>query len=71
MTTAFPVSEAIGTLQPGAYAMIARPTDVTTDSWRGVATQWFIVSDLGLTGLLRRRRRARVRSLARRRDADR
>ena len=49
VTTAFPVSEAIGTLQPGAYAMIARPTDVTAESWRGVATQWFIVSDLGLT----------------------
>jgi hypothetical protein len=49
VTTAFPVSEAIGTLQPGAYAMIAKPADVTQDSWRAVSTQWFIVSDLGLT----------------------
>ncbi|MFA5949127.1 MAG: alpha-2-macroglobulin [Hyphomicrobium sp.] len=49
VTTAFPVSEAIGKLQPGAYAMIARPVGVTEDSWRNVATQWFIVSDLGLT----------------------
>ena len=27
VTTAFPVGEAIGVLQPGAYAMIARPTE--------------------------------------------
>jgi uncharacterized protein YfaS (alpha-2-macroglobulin family) len=49
VTAAFPVSEAIGELKPGAYAMIARPADVTQDSWREQATQWFIVSDLGLT----------------------
>ncbi len=50
VTVAFPVSEAIGELKPGAYAMIARPTEQSdTDSWREQATQWFIVSDLGLT----------------------
>lgn len=49
VTTAFPVNEAIGKLEPGAYAMVARPADVTEESWRAVATQWFIVSDLGLT----------------------
>ena len=49
VTAAFPVSEAIGTLQPGAYAMIARPADVPQETWREQATQWFIVSDLGLT----------------------
>ena len=50
VTAAFPVSEAIGNLQPGAYAMIARPADVAQqDTWREQATQWFIVSDLGLT----------------------
>jgi alpha-2-macroglobulin len=49
VTTAFPVGEAIGELKPGAYAMIARPTDKAQASWRGRATQWFIVSDLGLT----------------------
>lgn len=49
VTAAFPVSEAIGELKPGAYAMIARPADVTQDTWREQATQWFIVSDLGLT----------------------
>ncbi len=50
VTVAFPVSEAIGELKPGAYAMIARPAEQSdNDSWREQATQWFIVSDLGLT----------------------
>ncbi|MCC7251498.1 alpha-2-macroglobulin [Hyphomicrobium sp.] len=50
VTVAFPVSEAIGELKPGAYAMIARPEEANPDeSWREQATQWFIVSDLGLT----------------------
>ena len=49
VTTAFPVSEAIGALKPGVYAMIARPSDKTEEDYQGVATQWFIVSDLGLT----------------------
>lgn len=51
VTVAFPVSEAIGELKPGAYAMIARPAEQSggDDHWREQATQWFIVSDLGLT----------------------
>lgn len=49
VTAAFPVSEAIGELKPGAYAMVARASDSNEDSWREQATQWFIVSDLGLT----------------------
>lgn len=50
VTVAFPVSEAIGELKPGAYAMIARPAEQgDNDIWREQATQWFIVSDLGLT----------------------
>ncbi len=51
VTTAFPVSDAIGQLKPGAYAMIARPAGKSGgEDYSGVATQWFIVSDLGLTG---------------------
>ncbi len=49
VTTAFPVGEAVGELKPGAYALVARPTDKKDDDWRGLSTQWFIVSDLGLT----------------------
>lgn len=51
VTTAFPVSDAIGALKPGAYAMVARPSDKKDDNGGELATQWFIVSDLGLTAL--------------------
>jgi len=48
VTTAFPVSEAIAKLEPGVYALVARPvTKGSSDN--GWATQWFVVSDLGLT----------------------
>ena len=72
MTTAFPVTDAIGTLKPGVYAMIARPHEKSTRSLAtSVATQWFIVSDLGLTAFTGDDGvHAFVRSL-RGRDADR
>jgi uncharacterized protein YfaS (alpha-2-macroglobulin family) len=49
VTTAFPVSEAIGTLAPGVYVMRASPAGTTDDDAQQGSTQWFIVSDLGLT----------------------
>ena len=50
ITTAFPVDQAVGNLQPGVYVMSAEPAGAKTDSdYSDVATQWFIVSDLGLT----------------------
>ncbi|GAB1716313.1 MAG: alpha-2-macroglobulin-like protein [Nitrobacter sp.] len=52
VTTAFPVDEALGNLQPGVYVMTAAPKGPgsTSDEESGsLATQWFIVSDLGLT----------------------
>ncbi len=54
VTTAFPVSEAIGTLKPGAYLMTASPkvkAEGDSRQERQLASQWFIVSDLGLTAL--------------------
>ncbi|HEX5957412.1 MAG TPA: alpha-2-macroglobulin family protein, partial [Hyphomicrobiaceae bacterium] len=52
VTTAFPVAEAIPLLQPGVYALMAYPSDKKEDSNGGrAATQWFIVSDLGLTAI--------------------
>ncbi|MCB1506457.1 MAG: alpha-2-macroglobulin family protein [Hyphomicrobiaceae bacterium] len=48
VTTAVPVGDAVGTLKPGAYAMIAKPV-LKTSSENAIASQWFIVSDLGLT----------------------
>ncbi|HEY5166622.1 MAG TPA: alpha-2-macroglobulin [Pseudolabrys sp.] len=49
VTTAFPVGEALKDLGPGVYAMIAAPKGVVSDDYDQLATQWFIVSDLGLT----------------------
>ncbi len=49
VTTAFPIGETVGDLKPGAYAMIARPADKGDSDGGSLSTQWFIVSDLGLT----------------------
>jgi uncharacterized protein YfaS (alpha-2-macroglobulin family) len=50
VTTAFPVDQALGDLQPGVYVMTAAPKSPGSDSEDDsqLATQWFIVSDLGL-----------------------
>ena len=55
--TAFPVMDAVKKLEPGVYAMVARAgekpltttLDSDDDSYDPNATQWFVVSDLGLT----------------------
>ncbi len=53
VTTAFPVDQALGDLQPGVYVMTAAPKGPGTarddDGDSSLATQWFIVSDMGLT----------------------
>lgn len=49
VTTAFPVDEALGKLQPGLYIMTARPSSLAVESWDQLSTQWFVVSDLGLS----------------------
>ncbi|MFN3623919.1 MAG: MG2 domain-containing protein [Hyphomicrobium sp.] len=49
MTTALPVTDAVGALKPGVYVMIAKPSQKSRDDYGTEATQWFIVSDLGLT----------------------
>jgi uncharacterized protein YfaS (alpha-2-macroglobulin family) len=60
VVTAFPVIEAVGALKPGIYVMFAKPSggkaaapsDGDGDSYDDGttrATQWFVVSDLGLT----------------------
>ncbi len=49
VTTAFPVTKALGALKPGVYAMTARPKELVDNDYEQRATQWFIVSDLGLT----------------------
>src|ERR1700739_1062275 len=49
VTTAFPVDEALGAMQPGVYVMTAAAKGPGSDDDGSLATQWFIVSDLGLT----------------------
>ncbi|MGQ3675206.1 alpha-2-macroglobulin family protein [Xanthobacter sp. TB0139] len=54
VTTAIPVSETIGALQPGVYVMTAAPDPASLgdgERYGAEATQWFIVSDLGLTAI--------------------
>ncbi|HEY6861649.1 MAG TPA: alpha-2-macroglobulin [Pseudolabrys sp.] len=48
VTTAFPLDQAVKDLGPGVYAMTAEPKDVISNEYGQQATQWFIVSDLGL-----------------------
>jgi uncharacterized protein YfaS (alpha-2-macroglobulin family) len=49
VTTAFPVGEAIPNLSSGVYVMVASVAGAPSDRYDDLATQWFIVSDLGLT----------------------
>src|SRR5262252_2282472 len=49
VTTAFPLDEAVKDLGPGVYAITGEPKDVLSSDYGQQATQWFIVSDLGLT----------------------
>jgi uncharacterized protein YfaS (alpha-2-macroglobulin family) len=53
IVTAFPIIEALGgKLEAGVYVMTARPTGTPTDEdYSPRATQWFVVSDFGLTAL--------------------
>ncbi|MCP4619250.1 MAG: alpha-2-macroglobulin family protein [Bradyrhizobium sp.] len=49
VTTAFPVDQALGDLQPGVYVMTAAPKNPGSQDDFTLATQWFIVSDMGVT----------------------
>ncbi|MBV1707886.1 MAG: alpha-2-macroglobulin family protein [Hyphomicrobiales bacterium] len=53
--TAFPVRQTLGTMQPGVYVLLASVGDTRpgqpdpSGNYPAMATQWFVVSDLGLT----------------------
>ncbi len=51
VTTAFPVSEMLPNLGAGVYVMSALADGSKSETYQARATQWFIVSDLGLTAL--------------------
>ncbi|WP_300616364.1 MG2 domain-containing protein, partial [Dokdonella sp.] len=49
-TTAIPVAQALGKMEAGAYVVTARVKGASEDEyWSDLATQWFIVTDLGVT----------------------
>ncbi len=49
ITTAFPIMEAVPAMQPGVYLLAAQPGNDAGNDYGERTTQWFIVSDLGLT----------------------
>ena len=50
ITTAVPIGEALPDMKPGVYAITAK-AELDPDEWGALATQWFVVSDVGLTAL--------------------
>jgi hypothetical protein len=51
VTTSFPIDQALPERLPGLYVMVAEPKTAQINSWEARATQWFVVSDIGLTTL--------------------
>ncbi len=49
VTTSFPVDEALPERKPGVYLLTAAPVDDRREEWETRATQWFVVSDVGLS----------------------
>ena len=49
VTTSFPVDEALPERKPGVYVLTASAANAVNQEWDNKATQWFVVSDIGLT----------------------
>jgi alpha-2-macroglobulin len=49
VTTSFPVDEVLPERKPGIYVLTAVANSGKTDEWDDRATQWFLVSDIGLS----------------------
>ena len=49
VVTSFPVDEALPERKPGVYVLTAVSKQATGNYWDSKATQWFVVSDLGLS----------------------
>ncbi|MDX2263366.1 MAG: alpha-2-macroglobulin [Hyphomicrobiales bacterium] len=65
VTTAFPIDQLLPNLKSGLYVMVAAPVGDASESWEEKATQWFVVSDIGLSAMTGRDGvHAFVRSLA-------
>ena len=52
MTTTLPMGDVVAGLEPGLYALTARVAGgPAREDWEASATQWFVVTDLGLATL--------------------
>ncbi|MGO7398408.1 alpha-2-macroglobulin family protein [Rhizobium ruizarguesonis] len=49
IVTSFPVDEALPERKPGIYVMTATAANGPAQDWDSQATQWFLVSDIGVT----------------------
>lgn len=49
VTTSFPVDEVLPERKPGIYVLTAAANSGKSDEWDDRATQWFLVSDIGLS----------------------
>lgn len=54
VVTAFPIDAVLGRLEPGVYiaVAVASAEGGRADDWASKATQWFVVSDLGLNTIM-------------------
>ena len=48
VVTSFPVDEALPERKPGVYVLTAAASNAVSQEWDSKATQWFVVSDIGL-----------------------
>ena len=49
VVTAIPIDEALPDRKPGVYLMTAAATTLDLNDYPSVASQWFVISDIGLT----------------------
>ncbi|OLP60449.1 hypothetical protein BJF93_14390 [Xaviernesmea oryzae] len=49
VTTSIPIDEALPKRQPGVYVLTAGSTVGVDNEWDARATQWFVISDIGLS----------------------
>ncbi len=49
VVTSFPVDEALPERKPGVYVLTATAPNAPNQDWNAQATQWFVVSDIGIT----------------------
>src|SRR5690625_4719653 len=52
VTSSIPIDEALPEREAGVYVLRARAREAVTESWQPQATQWFVVSDIGLSTLM-------------------